>query len=61
MSMDSHGGITLTGENRSTRRKTCPSVTLSTINFTQHDQGAIPGPGSERQATNSLSHGSVEA
>jgi hypothetical protein len=27
-----HGGIILTGENRGTRRKTCPSATLSTTN-----------------------------
>jgi hypothetical protein len=29
-----HGGMILTGENRRTRRKTCPSATLSTTNLT---------------------------
>ena len=33
----------LTGENRSTGRKTCPSVTLSTTNPTWTDQGLSPG------------------
>jgi hypothetical protein len=31
---ESHGGIILTGKNRRTRRKTCPSATLSTTNPT---------------------------
>ena len=30
-------GITVTGEERSTRRKTCPSTTLSTTNLTRTD------------------------
>jgi hypothetical protein len=29
ISMESHGGMILTGENRRTRRKTCPSATLT--------------------------------
>jgi hypothetical protein len=33
----------LTGENRSTRRKTCPSATLSTTNPTWADPGSKPG------------------
>jgi hypothetical protein len=45
----------LTGENRRTRRKTCPSVTLSTTNPTRID--ANPGQYGERPATNDLSHG----
>ena len=36
------GGLKLTGENRSTRRKTCPSATLSTINPTWTDPGSNP-------------------
>jgi hypothetical protein len=32
MNMESHGGMIWTGENRRTRRKTCPSATLSTTN-----------------------------
>jgi hypothetical protein len=47
----------LTGKNRRTRRKTCPSVTLSTTNPTWIDPGANPGLRGERPATNDLSHG----
>jgi hypothetical protein len=32
----------LTGENRSTREKTCPSATLSTTNPTRTDMGTNP-------------------
>jgi hypothetical protein len=46
----------LTGENRRTRRKTCPSATLSTTNSTWIDPGANPGLRGERPATNDLSH-----
>jgi hypothetical protein len=38
----------LTGENRRTRSKTCPSATLSTTNFTWIDPGANPGLRGER-------------
>jgi hypothetical protein len=34
MSMESHTGVISTGENRRTRRKTCPSATLSSIDPT---------------------------
>jgi len=42
--------MTLTGENRSTRRETCPSAVLSTINHTWIDAGLnaglqVHGPG----------------
>jgi hypothetical protein len=47
----------LTGENRRTRRKTCPGATLFTINLTRIDPGANPGVCGERPATNDLSHG----
>jgi hypothetical protein len=40
MSLESDGGIILTGENRRTRRKTCPSATLSTTNSTWIDPDA---------------------
>jgi hypothetical protein len=46
----------MTGENRSTRRKTCPSATLSTTNLAWTDQGSNPGILGERPATNRLSH-----
>jgi hypothetical protein len=46
----------LTGENRRTRRKTCPSATLSTTNPAWIDPVANPGLRGERPATNDLSH-----
>jgi hypothetical protein len=49
----------LTGENRSTRWKTCPSATLSTTNPTWTDPGSSPGPRGQRPATNRLSHGTA--
>jgi hypothetical protein len=59
MSMESHGGIILTGENRRTRRKTCPTDTLSTTNPTWTDPGANCGLRGGRPATNHLSHGTA--
>ena len=47
----------LTGENRSTRGKTCPSATLSTTNPTWTDPGSSPVLRGRRPATNRLSHG----
>ena len=44
----------LTGENRSSRRETCPSATLSTTNPTCTDPGSNPGLRVERPATNRL-------
>jgi hypothetical protein len=49
----------LTGENRSTGGKTCPSVTLSTTNPTWTDPGSNQGLRAERPATNRLSHGTA--
>jgi hypothetical protein len=49
----------LTGEDRRTRRKTCPNTTLSTTNPTWIDPGANPGLRGERPATNRLSHGTL--
>jgi hypothetical protein len=46
----------LTGENRSTRRKTCPSATLSITNPTWTDPGSSPSLHGERPANNRLSH-----
>jgi hypothetical protein len=48
-----------TEENRSTRGKTCPSATLSTINPTWTEPGSIPGVRGGRPATNRLSHGTA--
>jgi hypothetical protein len=42
MSLESNGGMILTGKNRRTRRKTCPSATLSTTNPTWIDPDANP-------------------
>jgi hypothetical protein len=39
MSTENHGWMILTGENQRTRRKTCPSATLSTTNPTWTDPG----------------------
>jgi hypothetical protein len=49
----------LTGENRRTRRKICPSATLSTTNPTWIDLGANPVFRGDRPATNDLSHGTA--
>jgi hypothetical protein len=59
MSLESDGGIILTGENRRTRRETCPSVTFSTINPTWIEPGVNPGLRGERPAANDLSHGTA--
>jgi hypothetical protein len=61
MSLESDGGMILTGKNRRTRRKTCPSATLSATNPTWIDPGANPGLRGERPATNDLSHGTVHS
>jgi hypothetical protein len=52
----SSGGMILTGENRRTRRKTCPSATLSTTNYTWTDLVGNPGLRREKPATNRLSY-----
>jgi hypothetical protein len=57
ISLESDGGVIMTGENRRTQRKSCPSATLSTTNPTWIDPGANPGLRDERPATNDLSHG----
>jgi hypothetical protein len=49
----------LTGENRSTRGKTCPSTTLSTTNTTWTNRGSNSGLRGRRPATNRLSHGTA--
>jgi hypothetical protein len=46
----------LTGENRSTRGKTCPSATLSITNPTWTDPGSNPGLHCRRPEANRLSH-----
>jgi hypothetical protein len=56
ISLESDGGMILTGENRRAPRKTCPSATLSTTNPIWIDRGAKPGLRGERPTTNDLSH-----
>jgi hypothetical protein len=51
MSLESDGGMIMTGENRRSRRKTCPSTTLSTTNLTWIYPGANPGLRVERRLT----------
>jgi hypothetical protein len=59
MSMESDDEMILTAENRITRRKPCPSATLSTINPTFIDMGAKMGLRGERPTTNHLSYGTA--
>jgi hypothetical protein len=59
--MDKDGGMILTGENRRTRRKPCPSATLSTTNSTWIDPDANPRLRGDRPATNHLSHGTAHS
>jgi hypothetical protein len=49
----------LTGENRSTRGKPCPTLILSTTNPTWNDPGSNPGFRGERPGTNRLNHGTA--
>jgi hypothetical protein len=56
ISMESHRRMILTGENRRTRIKTCPSAPLSITNPTWTDPGANPSLRDERPVTNRLSH-----
>jgi hypothetical protein len=51
MSMESHGGMTLTEKSRRTRRKICHSATLSTTNSTRPDAGSSLGLHGERLVT----------
>jgi hypothetical protein len=57
MSMESHGGTTLRGENRRPRRETCPNGTLTTTNPIWTDTGENSCLRGEMPATNILSHG----
>jgi hypothetical protein len=47
-------------EKRSSRRETCATASLSTINPTSNGLGLNPRFGDERQATNCLSHGTAQ-
>jgi hypothetical protein len=54
MSLENDGGMILTGESRRTRRKSCPSATLSTTNPTWTYPGANPELRGERPVTCAL-------
>jgi hypothetical protein len=54
------GGVILTGENRSTWRKTYLGATVSTISVTRTDMGLNPGLCSQSMATNHLNHGTLQ-
>jgi hypothetical protein len=54
MSVESYDGMILTVEALITRRRNCPSATLSTTNPTWIEPGADPGLRGERPATNCL-------
>jgi len=45
----------MTGENRNTRRRICPSASISTTNLTRTDVQSTPGLRRERPAPNRLS------
>jgi hypothetical protein len=49
-----------TGENRSSRGKTCPNAILSTTNPTWTDPVSKPGLRGERPETNCRSHGTAK-
>jgi hypothetical protein len=49
----------MTGENRKTRSKTCPSAILCVTNPTWTDLGGNPGFVGEKPATNHLSYGTA--
>ena len=51
--------MTMTRKDRSTRRKTCPSATLSTINPKYTDLGLSSGLRGDRPATNRLTKGTA--
>jgi hypothetical protein len=57
MRVESHGRMILTGRNQRSRRETCPSATLPSINYTWTDMDANPGFHTERRVANYLSHG----
>lgn len=58
--MNEFGGMTVTGDNRSTARKPCHCVTLSTTNTTCTCVGMNRGLRGDNLATNHLSHDKIE-
>jgi hypothetical protein len=57
MSVERDDEMIPTGQNRGTRKNTCPRATLSTANPKRTDPGANPSFRGERPATVSQSHG----
>jgi hypothetical protein len=58
--LESDGGMIFSGENQTTRRRACPSATLSTTNPTWIGTGANTGLRGKRPRTNRLSHGTAK-
>jgi hypothetical protein len=56
-SMEHHGGMILTKENRRTRRRTCPSATFTATNPALTEPDANPGLRGDMPTTNRLTHG----
>jgi hypothetical protein len=59
MTMESHGGMILTGENGRTQTKTCSTSTFSAINPTWTDLVMNMDMSGEVPATNGLSPGTA--
>jgi hypothetical protein len=59
--VQSHGGMILTGKTRRSRSKTCPIATLSPKNPTRTDPGEKLRICGERLAANLLSHGTASS
>jgi hypothetical protein len=59
MSIESHGGMILTGQNRKTRSQTSLSATLSSTYPIWTDMDTNPALRGETPATNRLSHGTA--
>jgi len=59
---DEHGALVewyWQGKTRSTRRKICPTATLSNTDLSRAVLGSSPGLRSEKRATNFLNHGTT--
>jgi hypothetical protein len=53
------GGMTITGKNRSTGRKLCPSINFRTANPALTDLRISSGPPGDRATINQVSHSTV--
>lgn len=53
--------MNLAGQKKCTRRKTCPSVNLSTINLSRSDLGSKLGLRDDRSTINRLNYGTASS